>query len=497
MPAADKIKHLVLLMMENRSFDHLLGFLKSAEYPINGLAGNEFNPDADGNPVNVSRDARISGDLLPDPGHDFLDVNEQIFGNRGGIPGADPLMSGFIKNYQSHTNNPQKAKRIMRCFDPARLPVITTLAQEFAVFDNFFSSVPGPTLPNRAFVHFGTSMGRLDMSPDYGGPFNTIHEVLDKRKISSRIYFHDSTLAQTVSFLGKNQGKFFFEFNDFLKDCKKGGLPNLSIVEPRFSSDDEFAANDQHPDHDVAEGDSLIRRVYAAIRKNQPLWESTMLIILYDEHGGLYDHVPPPATVNPDGKNNTLHNFNFDRLGVRVPAVIVSPYIQRRTIISSRETKNFFDHTSIISTARKLFTSDYATNFLTERDKQADTLEICLNLDKPRTDTVQFAQPKAAVAPKSFSFAAPSAKPKRLVRKPLTELQRSIIVQALALEASLPPKLHSGKSASSFTTEQDVARFLREVNKKLLAVARKAEKRAADASGNGHSHRKSAKTGRK
>jgi phospholipase C len=483
MPATDKIKHLVLLMMENRSFDHFFGFLKSPSYPINGLNGDESNPDAEGNPVKVSRDARISGDLLPDPGHDFLDVNEQIFGNRGGLQDSTPLMSGFIKNYQSHTGNAQKAKRILKCFDPARIPVITTLAQQYAVCDNWFSSVPGPTLPNRAFVHFGTSMGRLDMSPDYGGTFNTIYEVLDKRGISSKIYFHDSTLAQTVSFLGKNQGRFFFEFNDFLKACKKGALPNYSVVEPLFNSDSEFAANDQHPDHDVAEGDSLIRRVYSAIRKNQQLWESTMLVIVYDEHGGLYDHVAPPSTANPDGKNNTLHNFKFDRLGVRVPAVIVSPYIKQGTIISSKDTKNYFDHTSVIATARKLFTSDFATNALTERDRQADTLDICLNLDTPRTDTVQFAVASNAASngagAKSFSFAA-AAKPKRVKTKPLTELQRSQIQQALALEATLPPNQHSGKSASSFKTEEDVASFLREVKKKFLAAARKAERTNGD-----------------
>jgi len=478
MPATDKIKHLVLLMMENRSFDHFFGFLNSRSYPINGLSGDESNPDADGNPVRVSRDARISGDLLPDPGHDFLDVNEQIFGNRAGIQDSTPLMTGFIKNYQSHTGSAQKAKRIMKCFDPARIPVITTLAQQYAVCDNWFSSVPGPTLPNRAFVHFGTSMGRLDMSPDYGGPFNTIYEVLDKRGISSKIYFHDSTIAQAISFLGKNQGKFFFEFNDFLKACKKGALPNYSVVEPLFNSDSEFAANDQHPDHDVAEGDSLIRRVYSAIRKNQPLWESTMLVIVYDEHGGLYDHVAPPPTVNPDGKNNTLHNFKFDRLGVRVPAVVVSPYVERGTIINT-----LFDHTSVIATARKLFTSDFATNALTERDKQANTLDVCLNLDAPRTDTVQFAVASNIASngagAKSFSLPPAAAKPKRAARKPttsLTELQRSQIQQALALEASLPLKQHSGKSASSFRTEEDVASFLREVNKKLLAVARKAER---------------------
>lgn len=483
MAAIDRIKHLVLLMMENRSFDHMFGFLKSAEYKIDGLNGDESNPDANGKPVTVSRDAQYSGDLNPDPGHDFLDVNEQIFGNRSGAGAAN--MQGFVKNYQSITNNPQKARRTMKCFDPARIPVLTTLAREFAVCDRFFSSVPGPTLPNRAFVHFGTSRGRLDMAPDYGGNFLTIYELLDKDKntpgVGSRVYVNDSSIAFTLSYLTKNQGRFFGEFNDFRKECQKGTLPSYSVVEPRFNSqmDDRFAANDQHPDHGVDRGEEFIKNVYGMIRGKQELWESTMLVIIYDEHGGLYDHVPPPTTVSPDGRVSPLQDFKFERLGVRVPAVVVSPYIKRGTIMSA-----LFDHTSVIATARKLFTNSPATNALTERDKQANSLDVCLNLDVPRTDTVIFAKPSAAPPPVMVGAGVMSTAARRrgtaqepeAEPEPLSDFQRSMLQVALAMESKLPLKHHSGKSVRSFKSEHEVAVFLEDVKKKTLKSAAKKKK---------------------
>lgn len=482
MAAIDRIKHLVVLMMENRSFDHMLGFLKGPEYAINGLTGEESNPDADGKPVRVTRDAQYAGDLNPDPGHDFIDANEQIFGNRGGIPGG-PQMMGFIKNYQTHTNNAQKARRIMKCFDPAKIPVLTTLAKEYAICDNWYSSVPGPTLPNRAFIHFATSMGRLDMSPDYGGNFPIIYEVLDNDKkspeIGSRVYFNDSTIALTFTYLNRDQGRYFGEFNDFRKDCQKGRLPSYCVVEPRFSSqfDDRFAANDQHPDHGVDRGEELIKNVYTIIRSNQQVWESTMLVIVYDEHGGLYDHVPPPATVSPDDKARNTHDFKFDRLGVRVPAVIVSPYIERGTIINTP-----FDHTSVIATARKLFTKHPETNALTKRDQQANSLEACLKLETPRTDTVKFPKPGATPpAPKARSFALSTAsyavkaatQPNRKAKAHLSEFQRGMLQVALTIDSKLPVKEQSGKTMASIKTESDLSSFLEVVKRRMLKSAAK------------------------
>lgn len=380
------VKHLVVLMLEGRSFDHMLGFLESSTYPINGLSGNESNPDSQGTRVPVSSDAAAFGDLTPDPGHSFPDVNFQIFGNLEGYPNG-PLMQGFVKSYEFHTQQASSAHRIMKCMRQSSVPVLSALAKGYAICDRWFSSVPGPTFPNRAFVHAATSVGRVDMSVlGYVGISKTVYELLQEHGVTARIYFSDSTLAMTFPKLAAKVNVFFGNFQDFLDACKRGDLPAYSFVEPRYGS----PANDQHPDHDIAAGEQLISDVYQAIRSNSELWDSTVLVITYSQHGGLYDHLSPPSTISPDGMVAQdpgqgvakIPPFDFTRLGVRVPAVIISPYIEPLTTDHT-----VFDHTSIIATARKLFLGKAAAaNYLTQRDRQANTFDHLLTRTTPRTD---------------------------------------------------------------------------------------------------------------
>src|SRR3954451_4887985 len=161
----DSIKHVVVLMMENRSFDHMFGRMKSSSYAIDGLDGTESNPDSAEKEVRVTFDAKVGGDLTPDPGHHFPDVNLQIFGNVQAKFDGGPLMKGFVQSYQTHTHNLAASHRIMKCLTPDKIPALTGLAKNYAICDRWFSSVPGPTLPNRSFIHSATSIGRVDMSP--------------------------------------------------------------------------------------------------------------------------------------------------------------------------------------------------------------------------------------------------------------------------------------------------------------------------------------------
>lgn len=401
---AKKIEHLVVLMMENRSFDHALGFLKSPAWKVDGLDGNETNPDSQGVEVKVTNDARYAGDFTPDPGHDFLSVNEQIFSNPAGT-GPGPFMKGFVKAYEGKTGNVAKSHNIMKCYAPGRMPALMTLAQEFAVCDRWFASVPGPTIPNRAFSYGATSLGHVDMNPNYL-KLVTIFRRLHENGVSSRIYYSDWCLGLANGFLLENARKFLFFFDDFLKDAKKNKLPAFSFIEPRYNDFNDrgqfFPAADQHPDHNVFQGEIVIKAVYDAIRSNQQTWESTLLCITYDEHGGLYDHVTPPATVDP-GDQPPNPTFDFKRLGVRVPAVLVSPFIKKGTILGTVTKDNgqdmVFDHTSAIATARKLFIKDFVGSFLTERDRNARTFESVLTLDTPRSrDEVKIPQPTKAPA---------------------------------------------------------------------------------------------------
>jgi phospholipase C len=166
----NNLKHLVVLMMENRSFDHMLGGLSlvtengQKEYPgINGLTGTESNPDTNGNPVQVNPNAKFQSQLDPDPDHHFPGVDMQIFNGAPQGPGRPRTMKGFVRDYYTQTKNVNKSHNIMSYFTPDKLPVLTTLATEFALFNGWFSSIPGPTICNRAFAHYGTSFGQVGM----------------------------------------------------------------------------------------------------------------------------------------------------------------------------------------------------------------------------------------------------------------------------------------------------------------------------------------------
>lgn len=437
-----KIDHLVVLMMENRSFDHALGFLKSPTYGIDGLDGTETNPDSAGVAVKVTSDARWAGDFTPDPGHDFHSVNKQIFGNAEGT--GSGTMKGFVKSYEDKTHNVAMSHNIMKCFSAGKLPALTTLAQEFAVCDRWFASVPGPTIPNRAFAYGATSLGRVDMNPVYL-KLKTIFERLNENGVSSKIYYNDFCLGLSNGFILKNARKFLFFFDDFLKDCKKNKLPAFSFIEPRYNDFTDqgqfFPAADQHPDHNVFQGEIVIKAVYDAIRGNKQTWESTLLVITYDEHGGLYDHVTPLPAVNPGDQPPPLP-FNFDRLGVRVPAVLVSPFIPRRTIIHDTRV---FDHTSIIATARKLFIADFANSFLTQRDRNAPTFEDCLTLSVARSkDEVRIPQPTSGPAMATAGGARAAA------AKASSRTERlSDKVVAHLLESTQPAGLAAGSRKAS------------------------------------------------
>jgi len=317
-----QIKHLIVLMMENRSLDHMLGNMKSAAYPIEGLDGSQKNYDSTGEPVPANDHARYSGDLGVDPRHDFADVMQQMFGQYPPPVGKQPDMSGFVQNYERYTGGPASAIPIMNCFAPQNLPILTTLARSYLVCDHWFCSVPGPTLANRLYAHAGTTRGRLDtLSPDFLGSFKTVYEVLfdQKPSVSSAIFYEDWTAA--LSFEGlllHNQARFFAEYSRFGELCRQNKLPSYCFIEPRYNpqtvSGSTLPANDQHPDHDVAVGEGFIHTVYDDLRSNDDVWKSSVLVIVYDEHGGLYDHVPPPGPYPT--RNSYRHSGSASKLSV-------------------------------------------------------------------------------------------------------------------------------------------------------------------------------------
>lgn len=395
---AANIKHIVTLMMENRSFDHMLGGLRALDSRINGLTGNESNPDSEDNLVQVKPDAEYQGQLDPDPDHHFAGVNLQLYGESGPNPG-EPTMQGFIRSYFQQRRDVNHSHRIMSYFKPEKIPILTGLARNYAVFNGWFSSIPGPTLCNRAFAHYGTSFGQVGMNLFYlNVPYDSIYERMVKAGHTSKLYYFDpqSSSLEVVNLL-KNQPKLFGLFEDFLSDCKKNRLPEYCFVEPNYSDHEtdggEILASDQHPDHHVLAGEAFIAQVYNAIRKNSELWKSTLLLITYDEHGGIYDHVRPPKCT-PDGfeakaaDTGTGAPFLFDRLGVRVPAILISPWIPKGTVIPGPEDQlkgRVFEHASIPATVMKAFQINDDNR--SPREKAADTfLDLVSDTMRPDSD---------------------------------------------------------------------------------------------------------------
>ncbi|MCU1330203.1 MAG: hypothetical protein JWN34_5573 [Bryobacterales bacterium] len=381
----DKLKHIVVVMMENRSFDHMLGGLRKIDPRINGLTGKETNPDTSGEPAPVKPKAKFQSQLDPDPDHHFPAVHKQIFGSALAAPGV-PTMDGFVKSYWDQLHSIDHSRMIMYYFEPKNLPVLSTLALQFAVFNGWFSSIPGPTICNRAFAHYGTSFGSVGMNPFViSKPWRSIYDRMLDAGRSTKLYYYDgaSSTMEVVNLLSR-QPQVFGTFGQFLEDCKSGQLPDYSFIEPNYvdhpgDGGGELIASDQHPDHDVQAGELFLAAIYNAIHDNPALWESTALLITYDEHGGIYDHVPPPACT-PDGlvapatATETGFAFKFDRLGVRVPAVLISPWIAKGTVVAGPEDPaagRVFEHASIPATVTKFFLGKYDAR--SPREKAAAT----------------------------------------------------------------------------------------------------------------------------
>ncbi|GAC1384998.1 MAG: hypothetical protein NVS4B7_07990 [Ktedonobacteraceae bacterium] len=403
---SDRIKHVFVVMLENRSFDHMLGLsrikgidaISGQPVTINGLDNtNDSNPDLNGHMMPATAPAAWS--MLHDPGHEFADVKEQISSCED-YPAVKNC--GFIRNYSrvKHDNDSMfNPVDIMKCFSPEQLPILTTLAQEFAVCDQWHSSMPGPTWPNRFFIHAASS-GGLDGSPSKftiassslvnGFKFDngTIYDSLDDEDLEWRIYEGDE-FPQAFAISGMNfnalRGR-FRNFADFNSDVNNPGYStSYAFIEPNYGhtlthGGDFKCGNSQHPLDDITRGERLLKNIYETIR-NSPHWESSVLIVMYDEHGGFYDHVYPPAAVAPgdsitDPENNQ-NNFDFKQLGVRVPVVIVSPLIPKGIIDHT-----LYDHTSVLATVENIF----GLQSLTNRDKHANTFKHLFSLASPRTD---------------------------------------------------------------------------------------------------------------
>jgi len=400
MTRLSQINHVVVLMLENRSFDHMLGFLYAdsankapSGSAFDGLTGTESNPDSTGKAVPVHKIEATTANayFMPgaDPGEGYTATNSQLF-NRTTVPVPPTATnSGFVTYYDYILGWQSKesgcsilpgtvASDIMGMFTPAMLPVLSGLARGFAVCDQWFSSAPTETLPNRAFACAGTSQGHMDdATTTYTAP--SIFGLLTRHNLDWRIYGYDAEPLTRMTFpdITNAPETHFGLFTDFQAAAAAGTLPTYTFLEPSW----EPTGNSQHPNYNVALGERLIHDVYYALRDG-PGWNQTLLIITYDEHGGCYDHVSPPTNAVPPDNDVGEYGFDFKRFGVRVPTVLVSPLIAAGTVFRVAANSMPLDHTSILKTVEQR----WSLPPLTARDAAAPGIGAVLTLKTPRTD---------------------------------------------------------------------------------------------------------------
>ncbi len=345
-----EIDAFVVVMMENRSFDHHLGALaRDRRYPasdaVDGLRGDQSNPDEQGRPVSSWRLAS-RGRL--NPAHAWEPAHASWAGGRN---------DGFVR-----VNEGPHRDEVMSFHDRERLPVHYALADEFTVCDHWFASVMGPTWPNRFYLHAATSGGQRGNSPMGFGAPPTIWERMAERCQETKNYFAGPAPWYAAGFPAKafsgNDAVTPARIEEFFRDAAAGNLPALSIIDP------DFLSNDGHPVHDLALSEAFLAGVYRALAES-PQWPGCLLVITYDEHGGFFDHVPPPQTADPRPE--------FRQLGFRVPALVVGP-----TVWSGRVVSATLEHVSIAATLATRF----GMHSLGPRMDAARDLSVCIDPER-------------------------------------------------------------------------------------------------------------------
>jgi phospholipase C len=367
-PVTAAIDHIVVLALENRSFDHVLGDLaRTGGIKADGGRSDMSNADVNGREIRIGPAAEP---VAPDLPHEFSSVLLSQMEGQGGFVRADQL-------------TPRKSRadprRVMSYYPAGTLPVTHLLAAEYAVSDAWFASVPAGTWPNRMFMVAATSGGRVtNTAPGLLFDFPTVFDRLDG---DDWVIYNDQipnvALIRSLAAewaVSRINGRHFRSTRRYEQDCADGTLPYFSFIEPVYLGG---KADDAHPPHDINRSEQLVGRVYRALRQS-PLWARSALVVTYDEHGGLFDHVPPPPGV-PEMEAGEF-GFTFARLGVRVPTLIVSPLVSRG-LVWRPPTGGFADHSSIVATVLR----NRDLEALTARDASAADILGAFTVDA-RTD---------------------------------------------------------------------------------------------------------------
>jgi len=361
--AAIPIDHIVVLMQENHSFDNYFGRLPAFGHgDVDGLPAGASNPDANGTAVPAFHQDRY---CTADTDHSWTGSHLEFNSGKN---------DGFVIR-----NNPDGARAI-GYYDQSDLPLYYALAQSFAIGDRYFCSVLGPTFPNRMHLLAGTSFGHIrnDLNPT-GFVQPTIFDTLNAHNVSWKVYYNDFSYAGLLFQLTPASRARLVRFANFARDAAAGTLPQVSFVDPAMGI--VSVELDEHPPANIQQGEQFAAQVTEAVLSS-PNWPRTALFITYDEHGGFYDHVPPPAACPPDdiaplldpGDPESDFPAQFDRYGFRVPLMVVSPYARPGFVSHA-----IYDHTSIL----RFIETRFDLPALTNRDANAQAMLDLFDFSHP------------------------------------------------------------------------------------------------------------------
>lgn len=407
MGALERIEHVVVVMLENRSFDLMLGFLtlEAGRTDVDGPRPGDGVP-------------RLTSAVSPaDPCHSWDCISEQL---------SSEGRAGFVSTWRRmYPGVPWEA--VAGYYARELVPTYAFLAEEYCVCDAWYASVPGPAWPNRLYALCGTSLGHKRNAPPPAGGFRmpSIFEYLERAGRRARYYSKDVAFLRVLERYAAHRGEPLAPYSAFLADARQGTLPAFAWVDPNFGAfNKREPQDDDHPPASIRGGQRLVAEVYDALTRDPEQWKRTLLIVTYDEHGGFADRQRAPRA--PDDSRSA-----FRRYGVRVPAFLVSPWVARRSVC-----KTLFDHTSILRTVLERFcrTPEGGVPSMTERVDAAASLAGALTLEAPREDVPRAnalaPAPSPAISSAPPAFAVGDRGPKAAL---LNDLQRDL--QKIGAEA--------------------------------------------------------------
>ena len=368
-PDAAGFDHVIVVMMENRSFDHFFGWLPGANGRQAGLTYRESN----GTPhLTHALPPDYQGCGFLDPGHSYTDGRVQY--DNGACDGF--LFDGSDSDPSNGLPNQANDIFAIGYYGQSDLPFLGAAAPAFTVLDNYFCGIMAETYPNRFHMHAAQTDRLTNTSTTSTLP--TIWDRLQAGGFSGRYYFSDLPF---LALWGTKYVNISKPFSQFLADAAAGTLPNVAFVDPGFAGETTDTSNDDHPHGDIRDGEAFLNQIYSAITSS-PNWSKTVLIINFDEWGGFFDHVLPPLAPIPPATQAA--GVPDGRLGFRVPCLVISPYA-RRNFVGHEQ----FDHTSIL----KMIEWRFGLPPLTVRDQTANNLADVLDFASPDVSAPVFTVP--------------------------------------------------------------------------------------------------------